>query len=202
LSYGPSAYTGPGLQLVAPGGYGVGTIQFFTYSGQTVPSAQWSAEDLGNFTADHVLWTSQGGGSNAQLQRRLTIKGASGYVGIGITTPAHLLHVAGTIGAEEVIVSSTGADYVFDPSYRLKPLSEVKRYIDENHHLPEIPSASDVSAKGLGLGEMQSKLLAKIEELTLHMIRAEERSDRLAEENRDLRERLARVETGKTGQEK
>ena len=62
-------------------------------------------------------------------------------------------------------------------------------FIEVNHHLPEIPSAGEVAAKGVSLGEMQAKLLAKIEELTLHMIEAEK-------ENGALRERIGRLETG------
>jgi hypothetical protein len=65
----------------------------------------------------------------------------------------------------------------------------VASYIKTNGHLPEIPSAGEVEAKGVNLGEMQSKLLAKVEELTLHMIEAER-------ENRELRERIARLEAG------
>jgi hypothetical protein len=112
---------------------------------------------------------------------------ASGNVGIGTTTPQHLLGVAGSIGAYEVVVASSGADYVFDPGYKLKPLSEVSDYIKENHHLPEIPPAKEVQENGISLGEMQTKLLAKIEELTLHMIQAEE-------ENKKLRDRVERLE--------
>ena len=87
-----------------------------------------------------------------------------------------------------MIVSSTGADYVFAPEYRLAPLAEVADYIKANHHLPDVPPATEVVERGVSLGEMQSKLLAKIEELTLHMIQAEERSDRLERENRELKE--------------
>ena len=111
-----------------------------------------------------------------------------GNVGIGTTSPVHPLQVAGTIGAEEVIVSSTGADYVFDANYRLAPLSEVADYVKENHHLPDIPSADQMKEKGVSVGDMQAKLLAKVEELTLHMIEAEK-------ENQELRERIQRLES-------
>ena len=111
----------------------------------------------------------------------------SGNVGIGTTSPQHLLHVAGTIGAEEVIVSSNGADYVFEPEYKLEPLADVAKFVAEKHHLPDIPSAEEMKEEGLSVGEMQAKLLAKIEELTLHAIQSEK-------ENRELRERLERME--------
>jgi hypothetical protein len=102
-------------------------------------------------------------------------------VGIGTTTPQHLLHVAGTIGAEQVIVSSTGADYVFQPGYRLRPLKDVATYIEEHHHLPDIPSAAEVQKSGVNIGDMQTKLLAKIEEMTLQLIQAEERAQAMEE---------------------
>jgi len=113
-----------------------------------------------------------------------------GNVGIGTTNPHQLLSVNGTIEAKEVVVTTAVADwsdYVFQPGYRLRPLTEVADYIRANRHLPDIPSEAEVKEKGVSVGDMQAKLLAKIEELTLHMIQAER-------ENRDLRERLARVE--------
>jgi len=114
----------------------------------------------------------------------------TGNVGIGTTAPQYKLAVTGTIGAKEVVVTNTGwSDYVFQPGYRLRPLSEVKAYIQANHHLPDIPSEAAVKAQGVSVGEMQSKLLAKIEELTLHMIQQEK-------ENQDLRERMAQLEAG------
>ena len=117
---------------------------------------------------------------------RMTILG-NGNVGIGTSNPTKLLSVNGTIQAKEVLVNTGWSDYVFNPDYHLRQLSDVAAFIKENHHLPEIPSAAEVREKGVNLGEMQSKLLAKIEELTLHMIQADE-------QNRDLRERLARLE--------
>ncbi len=129
--------------------------------------------------------------------RALALNPLGGFVGIGTTTPCSLtttsapggckLSVAGAITAQEVVVSASGADYVFDPAYRLAPLKEVADYIEANHHLPEIPAAADMSQNGVSVGDLQTKLLAKIEELTLHMIEAEK-------ENQTLRDRLAKVE--------
>jgi len=134
------------------------------------------------------------GDSNSPLSAMLIDK--SGNVGIGTTTPQYTLAVNGTIGTKEVKVTNTGwSDYVFKPDYRLKPLNEVGAYIKEHGHLPEIPSEKEVSEKGVSLGEMQAKLLAKIEELTLHMIQADERNNRLEQQNKDLHERIARLES-------
>ena len=121
----------------------------------------------------------------------------SGNVGIGTTNPQSKLAVNGNITAKDVMVTNTGwSDYVFQPGYRLRPLREVGAYIQANRHLPDIPSEADVKEKGVNVGEMQVKLLAKIEELTLHMIRADDRNHRLDRQNQELRGRIARLEKG------
>ncbi|MFZ4402431.1 MAG: hypothetical protein ACOYO1_20560, partial [Bacteroidales bacterium] len=88
------------------------------------------------------------------------------------TTQKSLLIVDGTIHAQEVIVdlNTSLADFVFHPNYNLMPLNEVEQFVKTNSHLPEIPSATEVSKNGMSIGEMQNKLLQKIEELTLYVI--------------------------------
>lgn len=68
-----------------------------------------------------------------------------------------------------------GVDYVFNPDYDLKPLSEVEAFVKENKHLPEIPSEKQMQENGLSMNEFQIKLLQKIEELTLYTISQEKR---------------------------
>lgn len=105
-----------------------------------------------------------------------------GNVGIGTTSPDSKLTVNGKIHAREVIIDEDFlADYVFDPLYNLRPLSEVEEYVNTHRHLPEIPSASNVKANGLNLGEMQNLLLQKIEELTLYAIEQQKQIDELKE---------------------
>jgi hypothetical protein len=120
----------------------------------------------------------------------------TGNVGIGTTAPTHKLSVNGTVRAKEVIVDAGWADHVFAKDYRLVPLSEVKHHIQQNGHLPDLPSAAEVAERGVSVGDVQRLLLQKIEELTLHQIEQEERLNSQAEriraletENANLRQR-------------
>ena len=96
-----------------------------------------------------------------------------------------MLHVDGKVACKEVIVLITNwADFVFDKNYKLMPLKEVEKYINENKHLPNVPSAKDVEAnKGVDIGKTQTTLLQKIEELTLYLIEQNKRLDLLEKEN-------------------
>jgi len=62
------------------------------------------------------------------------------------------------------------ADYVFDEDYDLMSLEEVETHIQENKHLPGVPSAKEVAETGLDIEIMQVKMMEKIEELTLYII--------------------------------
>ncbi len=104
----------------------------------------------------------------------------NGGVGIGVDTfPTHVggsaltnykLFVKGGILAEEVRVRTGWADYVFDKNYTLKPLEEVADYIVKNGRLPNVPSATNVEAEGLNIGDIIRIQQEKIEELTLYII--------------------------------
>ncbi len=112
-----------------------------------------------------------------------SVKEADGKVGIGTTTTGiHKLAVEGSIGAREIKVQATGwSDFVFENNYNLPTLKEVENHISENGHLKDIPSAKEVEKDGFFLGQMDAKLLQKIEELTLYTIQQEKKIEKLEE---------------------
>jgi len=196
------------MRITSGGNVGMGTaspganldVQTSTPAQGTYQSQWWSTPNSGYALKLQTVWDANG------IYQKLIQRSASteynvltffnGNVGIGTTLlPQSLLAVNGRITTREVVVTSAGwSDYVFEPNYHLTPLHQVAAYIKEHHHLPEIPSEAEVKEKGLDLGDMQAKLLAKVEELTLHMIQADERNNRSEQENRELRERIARLE--------
>ncbi|PYF74201.1 hypothetical protein [Pedobacter nutrimenti] len=115
-----------------------------------------------------------GGGANSYFSR-LHVDGSLstvGNVGIGTTdTKGYQLAVNGNIRAKEIKVENANwPDYVFAKDYALPSLKETEKHIQEKGHLPGIPSAMEVKNNGVDLGELNAKLLQKIEELTLHLI--------------------------------
>jgi len=95
----------------------------------------------------------------------------SGNIGIGTTIADHKLDVNGTIRAKEIKVETNWSDFVFEKDYNLRTLEDLEHYISQNKHLPDIPSESVVKENGINLGEINAKLLQKIEELTLYVIK-------------------------------
>jgi hypothetical protein len=102
---------------------------------------------------------------------------AGGHVGIGTSTPdpAYRLSVNGTIRAKEVIVETNWADFVFDDGYPLRSLASVEQFIKTHKHLPDLPSAADIQQNGAKVAELATKMMQKIEELTLYSIAQEKR---------------------------
>jgi hypothetical protein len=154
-----------------------------------------------------VIW------SNSGSNNYLVLQPSWGNTGVGTYTPNAKLHVNGTTGilvggnsarvatgysvsvdgkliAEEVKVqlSTSWPDYVFADDYQLMPLEELQKSIQQNKHLPNIPSAAEVTAaNGIDVGEMNRKLVEKVEELTLYILE-------LNKKNKTLEERLRKLE--------
>ena len=117
-----------------------------------------------------------------------------GNFGINTSAPQYQLDVRGTIfgtglivdgiiKTKEIIVTPTPtADFVFDKCYNLRPLQEVESFVQENKHLPEIPSATEMEQNGVNLNEFTIQLLQKVEELTLYTIEQEKRIKQLEEQ--------------------
>ena len=108
----------------------------------------------------------------------------AGSVGIGTTEiPSNAsLAVNGSIYCKELEISLDGwADHVFQNDYYLRPLSEVEEFINENNHLPGIPSQKEITENGLSVGEMNRLMMEKIEELTLYVIELEREIELLKE---------------------
>ncbi|WP_298312272.1 hypothetical protein [uncultured Aquimarina sp.] len=121
----------------------------------------------------------------------------NGNVGIGTAdTKGFKLGVKGKIAAEEVKVALYNAwpDYVFESDYNLPTLQQVENHIVEKGHLENIPSAAAVAENGIQLGEMNAKLLQKIEELTLYMIEQNKTTETLIKEVEALKQKNTELE--------
>ncbi|MFI5148198.1 MAG: hypothetical protein ACHQRM_00580 [Bacteroidia bacterium] len=126
---------------------------------------------------------------------QLTVNGTTliGDPAVVTSLPAgYKLYVQTGILTEKVKValnaSSDWSDYVFEKSYKLRSLEDVKSFVEKNKHLPGVPSASELMEQGgFDIGKMDAKLLEKIEELTLYSVQ-------LKEENKALSDRLAKLE--------
>ncbi len=115
----------------------------------------------------------------------------AGNVGIGTLNPQSALAVNGQISAKSVQVSLNGwSDDVFDSNYRLIPVKTLASFIAINKHLPSIPDKKEVITKGIDIGEMNKKLLAKIEELTLYMIDQDKRLNKQQKQIQSLNQKF------------
>jgi len=162
-----------GQQHALPYQEPAGSSPNITYTSYSYKTALDSYVNSAGSSNSHTAWFNGDGTSYF-----------NGSLGIGtIDTKGYKLAVNGDAIFTKIKVKPYGnwPDYVFHASYDLRPLSEVEQYIQQNHHLPEVPSAEEVKKDGLDVGDNQATLLKKIEELTLYVI---EQNKKLEEQYR------------------
>lgn len=121
--------------------------------------------------------------TNSQYAQMTLLQNGSLCIGTVYGATGYKLNVAGKIISEEIKVQSFAAwpDYVFKNDYPLRPIAELETDIQNLGHLPGIPDAATIARDGIQLGEMQTKMMEKIEELTLYIIELEKKYRTLSE---------------------
>ncbi len=129
--------------------------------------------------------SSLGGGRLADLYYRASKHNFEGNMSVNGTIECKGEFTVAEVKTDNVITKdikinmNNVADYVFEKDYDLKDLSEVESYVNENKHLPGVPSAAEIEADGVSVSKMTNILLEKVEELTLHMIQLKKENEAL-----------------------
>ncbi|MBS7256728.1 hypothetical protein [Flavobacterium branchiicola] len=194
----------PNSRLDLGKGYGINGAKFLIYNDDA--TSELSGTKCGfymdNFTPNNLnlvfpesenfpgLFTiSAKNTSGTNLTPYFSIAGMSGNIGIGVSNPKNKLDVKGTVHAQEVKVDMFGwSDFVFKKEYNLPTLEQVEKHITEKGHLENIPSEEEVLKNGINLGEMNAKLLQKIEELTLYMIEMKKENENMKKDILNLKQ--------------
>nr|WP_315034523.1 cell wall anchor protein [uncultured Chryseobacterium sp.] len=135
------------------------------------------------------------------VHKSLMVLFNTGKVSVGTdqydNDPNFIFYVSKGIKAEQVKVENPSAngwaDYVFQKGYPLRSLEDVEQHIAEKGHLPNIPSAKEVEKEGINLGEMDAKLLEKIEDLTLYSIEQNKQLKSQSAEIKELKEQVQKL---------
>ncbi|WP_214228806.1 hypothetical protein [Pedobacter sp. B4-66] len=184
----------------SPGGY---NIDFYTWRDMEPNQigARIGAERINTYQPNAALvqamdlsFSTSSGIAQSELAERMRISN-NGNVGIGTAKPNAKLAVNGNIRAHEIKVETANwPDYVFAKDYQLPSLQKTEQHIKEKGHLPDIPSAEEVKANGVDLGEMNAKLLKKVEELTLYLIDQKKEIQLQSEELKSQQQKLKQFE--------
>ncbi|AEV97009.1 hypothetical protein A4D02_18420 [Niastella koreensis] len=152
---------------------------------------------LGNYgafwlTAGPQIFKIGGNGGTEPAMGAININDV-GQVGIGTSSfGSFKLAVEGKIGAREIRVTAQNPwpDYVFGNGYKLKSLTSLEEYIKKNNRLPNMPSAEEVKNNGLEVGQMNTRVVEKIEELTLYIIALNKKIEMLERDNTELHNQI------------
>ncbi len=173
--------TSPGNKLdINVGSVAGGKLQVYGSSSPTIQIqatnnplvSQWLNDDAGSYlgTVSNYPFYIKTNDIN-----RLIISN-TGDIGIGTISPSEKLSVNGNISAKKLIVTQSGwSDYVFAKNYKLRSLESLQTYINKYKHLPEVPSENEIETKGICVGDNQALLLKTIEELTLYLLKQDEK---------------------------
>ena len=204
-----------GMNISIPTGKYDNYINFITCKDKQSNYNHFYVSKTGNIGATGItirnaysLTTNTGSGFSIYLDENTSVISAIGYRGVAypmkflasefvfdkgdmtvngkITCKDELNVVA--LNAKDINVEmNNAADYVFDENYNLKSLSEVESYVNENKHLPGIPSAAEMAKNGMNVSTMSNLLLENVEELTLHMIQLKKENEALKAEVESLK---------------
>ena len=162
---------------------------------------------VSNYTADVTVMSLLNNGSvgigttSPNASAKLDVNGnifSSGKILIGINDVAKATTYSLAVNGDaifnkvRIVAASHWADYVFEDSYSLMPLSDLAKYIKVNKHLPDVPTTADVEKEGTDIGNTQTLLLKKVEELTLYLIELNQKVESLSNENELLKKQLKR----------
>ncbi len=163
--------TSPGQMRFVFGKANTGNVNYLSYDAST----GWTSRLFVNYDGNIGIGTQT---PSSKLDVKGEIKAHS--ISIDGDLTGNALAINGKITAKEVEVTLDGwPDYVFSDDYELSPLSEVEIFVKENKHLPGIPSEKEIIENGLSVGQMNQKMMEKIEELTLYVIELQKEVERL-----------------------
>ena len=190
---------GGSIKVHDPGAYPLGYDLDLDYPGGWAREYGFSYQDtgklfsLGAYGVGSTLNYGYIGGNtsaNSSYANPWMVFLPTGDIGIGTKTPQSKLAVNGTVTAKQVKVTQSGwADFVFQRDYSVPSLDSIETYINQNSHLPGIPSQQEIADQGLDIGDMQKKQMQKIEELTLYVIELNKKQQVLEDEVEELKAR-------------
>ncbi len=161
------------------------------YSSAGFTYALWAtATNTGTGNALGIYTSAPGLGSYALYGVGDTYLSGDVRLGTTLNPTGYKLIVDGRIITEELRIQNSSAwpDYVFAEDYPLMDLHALEHSINQNKHLPGIPAASEIERDGILVGDMQTRMMEKIEELTLYIIQLNKRIENLEQENNMLKE--------------